>query len=129
MYSTRLRQSLLSAIPDLTEIKRDTSNRYELAFDYSKALLEISTHDCNSEVFLLSQAAKILCRHIFKHKKKFTGTLSSDSQNDFITPILLTFMQMLLDGPGIAKNFTPEKASTAVQSLSQLVTFNSVKQR
>ena len=68
VHATRLRQSILSAIPDLKEIRNETSRCYELAFDcdISKALIETSTCDGSSrEVFLLAKAAKVLRRHIF----------------------------------------------------------------
>ena len=67
VHATRLRQSILSAIPDLKEIRNETSRCYELAFDcdISKALIEISTSDGYSEVSLFSKAAKVLRRHIF----------------------------------------------------------------
>ena len=68
IHRTRLRQSLLSAIPDLKEIKNSAGN-FELAFDcdLSKALLEIS-NDSYSDVFLLSQAAKILRKRVLEQK-------------------------------------------------------------
>lgn len=130
-HTTRLRQSILSAIPDVTEILNNTNNRYELAFDedINKAALEMSSRDCSSEVYILSQAAKILRKHNFEKKNEFMGTFSHYCQDKAVPPILHTFMHMLLDGPGIVKNVKPEKASVAVQSLSQLITFSSVKVR
>ena len=132
VHATRLRQSILSAIPDLKEIRNETSRCYELAFDcdISKALAEISTSDDSSEeVFLLSKAAKVLRRHIFKTECNFNGEFSQDCQTQSVPIILTTFMQMLLDGPGILKTQSPQRPSTAVKSLSQLITFNAVKQR
>ena len=76
VHATRLRQSILSAIPDLKEIRNETNRCYELAFDcdISKALVEISTSDDSSEeVFLLSKVAKVLRRDIFKTKCNFNG--------------------------------------------------------
>ena len=100
VHATRLRQSIVSAIPDLKEITNETSRCYELAFDcdISKALVEISTSDDSSEeVFLLSKAAKVLRRHIFKTKCNFNGEFSQDCQTQSVPIILTTFMQMLPD--------------------------------
>ena len=105
VHTSMLRASLLSAIPDLKE-KNTSNNHIDLAFDcdLSKAMLEISSHDCNSEVILLSQAAKILCRYTLEKNNNFTGSFPPECQEESVPTILLTFMQMVLDGPGITKN-------------------------
>ena len=131
IHRTRLRQSLLSAIPDLKEIK-NTAGSFELAFDcdLSMALLEITSQDSNSDVFLLSQAAKILRKRILQQKQYFTGSFSDKSEVQSVPTLLLTFMQMLIDGPKINTNQTSNNnLSAAVLSLSQLVSFNTVKER
>ena len=112
VHVTRLRQSILSAIPDLNEIKNETNRCYELAFDcdISKAMIEISKSDGYSEeVFLLAKAAKIIRRHIFTTKCNFNGTLPQHCQTKAVPIILTTFMQMLLDGPGINKSQSSQR--------------------
>ena len=105
VHATGLRQSILSAILDLKEIRNEISKCYELAFDcdISKALIEISTCDTYSEVLLLSKAAKILRKHVFSTKSNFTGTFLPNCQTQSVPTILSTFMQMLLDGPCMLK--------------------------
>ena len=134
VHTSRLRASLLSAIPDLKEIRNTSNNHIDLAFDcdLSKAMLEISSHDCDSEVILLSQAAKILRRYTLDQNNNFTGSFSRDCQEESVPTILLTFMQMVLDGPGITKNQKADQIPSmapAVKSLSQLIPFNTVNRR
>ena len=134
VHTSRLRASLLSAIPDLKEIRNTSNNHIDLAFDcdLSKAMLEISSHDCDSEVILLSQAAKILRRYTLDQNNNFTGSFSRDCQEESVPTILLTFMQMVLDGPGITKNQKADQIPSmapAVKSLSQLIAFNTVNRR
>ena len=134
VHTSRLRASILSAVPDLKEIRNNSNNQIDLAFDcdLTRALSEISSHDCNSEVFLLPQAARILRRHTLEKKNNFNGTFPAECQEESVPPILTTFMTMLLDGPSIVKNQTTEEIpsmSPAVKSLSQLIAFNSVKRR
>lgn len=78
VHTTRLRESLLAAIPDIKEVRNERDNIVQLAFDcdISKALLQLSNHDYNHEIVILSKAAKILRQHIFRLKNTFSGTFS-----------------------------------------------------
>ena len=66
VHTTRLRESLLAAIPDLKEFRSERNNIVQLAFacDISKALLQLSKHDSNHEIVILYKAAKILRKHV-----------------------------------------------------------------
>lgn len=92
--------------------------------------------DYNEDFYILSKASKILRRQIFLQKNEFNGTFPPNCQVASVPPMLLAFMQMLVDGPSIIKQIDPEKpakvssvGSTAALSLSQLALFNTVKNR
>jgi len=135
VHTTRLRHKLTAALPDFIEVK-SPSNRTDLAFDkdVSLALQEI-TESCDSEAMVLVKAAKILRQHMLNMTFDFTGSFSTDSEVKSVPPILLSFQQMILDGPGImkGKSSAPVPASVHVHaaalSVSQLIMYNSVKQR
>ncbi|KAK3741023.1 hypothetical protein RRG08_005713 [Elysia crispata] len=134
VHTTRLRESLLAAIPDLKEVRNERNNIVQLAFDCdrSKALLQLSNHDCNHEIVILSKASKTLRQHVFGIQNTFSGTFSEDSQQNSVPTMLLSFMQMVLDGRGITGSPSPDKPvnkPSAALSISQLVVFNTVKHR
>ena len=81
-HTSRLKTSILSAIPDLKKIKHSSNNQIDLAFDcdLTRALSDISSHDCNSEVLSLSQAARILCNNVIAPAFPYFSS-PSDSPN------------------------------------------------
>ena len=95
-------------------------------------MLQLANHDIHHYVVILSEAAQIFRKHVFSIKNTFSGTLSEESQLTSVPTMLLSFMQMLLEGPGITGNPSLDKPvdkSSAALSISQLVVFNTVKKR
>ena len=138
VHTTRLRHQVIGAIPDFIEVKT-ASNRTDLAFDQdvSQVLKEVSD-SCDCEAMVLVKAAKIMRKHILNMKFDFTGSFSPESEVKSVPSILLSFQQMVLDGPGIMKvnKESPALLSTASEhvpaaalSISQLILYNSVKHR
>ena len=136
VHTSRLREELLLTIPDLVELQTCTIKVYnntDLAFDadVSKALFDMAENNCSSETLLLSKAARILRNHMFTISNNFNGTFTPTCQEKSVPPMLSTFMQMLLEGPGIPLSGQPQektKVPAAPRSLAQLALFNSVKQ-
>ena len=97
----------------------------------------MAENNVNDEFTILSKAAKILRDKMFSHSSSnFNGTFPVNCQTESLPPILSSFMQMLLDGPGITQNLDPEApavvssgGSAAALTLSQLTMFNTVKKR
>ena len=132
VHSTRLRESLLLAVPDLQEVRRGTGLSVDLAFDsnITTALEMLTEQTCADEMRDLYKAAKILQKHILSTKNSFGGHFTHQSAVQSVPPILMAFMQMTLDGPTIIQGKEPPKGvSSATLSLSQLVTYNTVKRR
>ena len=135
VHTTRLHQQVIAAAgPDLVEVKCP-SNRTELAFDddISQALQELAD-SCDTEAMALVKAAKILRQHMLSMKYNFTGSFSPESEVKSVPSVLLSFQEMLLNGHGIMKPKCPQapapaKTSAAALSISQLIMYNSVKQR
>ena len=132
MHTTRLRESLLLAITDLHEVRHDTDNRIDVAFDsdITITLDMLAEQSCCDEMQVLQKAAKIIRKHIFSVKNNFDGQFTPDNAKQSVHPMLLAFMQMTLDGPAITQGTKPPRfVSPAVLSISQLVTYNAVKKR
>jgi hypothetical protein len=132
-HTTRLRNKVIAAVPDLIEVK-GASSRTDLAFDedISKAMQEMSD-SWDSDAIVLVKAAKLLRQHILNMKFEFTGSFSPESEVNSVPPVLLSFQQMMLEGQGIMNKTSPAPASehvpAAALSISQLIVYNSVKQR
>ena len=58
-----------------------------------------------SDMRLLQKAAKLLRQNIFSATQEFHGNFTENSGENSVPPILLSFMQMLLDGPNIRFRF------------------------
>ena len=135
VHTTRLHQQVIAAAgPDLVEVKCPL-NRTELAFDddISQALQELAD-SCDTEAMALVKAAKMLRQHMLSMKYNFTGSFSPESEVKSVPSVLLSFQEMLLNGHGIMKPKCPQapapaKTSAAALSISQLIMYNSVKQR
>ena len=134
IHRTRFRQQILDAIPDLTAVK-NKSGRYDLIYDedLSAVIAEYKTSTAK-DMLMVAKAVRILRQASLKRKQTFTGKFSPSSQVDSVDPILLAFMQMYLDGPGIYEGMNKE-LNTKFQSrsvpltLSQLLTYNVVNRR
>ena len=88
VHTTRLRQQVIAAVPDLVEVKCP-SNRTELAFDddISQALQELAD-SCDTEAMALVKVAKILRQHMLSMKYNFTGSFSPSKVSAISTSVL-----------------------------------------
>jgi len=66
---------------------------------------------------------KLIRHELFEYKFKFNGTLHSEKNKTAVPQILLTLVNMLLEGPG---NFDANE-NKAAMSIAQLIVFNAVK--
>jgi hypothetical protein len=76
------------------------------------------------EAVHLMHTVKLLRNAIFAFdRSNFNGSFGIDSQINSVPPVLLTFVNMLLEGP----SYIQSTVSQSALSISQLVAFNSVK--
>ena len=126
-HSTRLKEKLLTQIPDLEAHK----GKYEimLAFkdDVGETLLDVKARDEKSDAVVLMRAANIVRKVIFQKQYKFTGSLTDEHYDD--KPAALTALaQMILGGTNIqTQTENNHVVKTAALSISDLLTFNAVK--
>ena len=126
VHSTRLRQKLLAAIPDLVPTLQ--GREFVLVFDkdIGDAIRQVCSHD--SELLALAKAAQLIRRELFQSNNSFNGTFSSECQDRAVPFLLKAFVSMVLNGPGAveeSKSRLPQ--AQAVLTISQLLAFNSKK--
>ncbi len=126
---TRLKEKLVDQIPGLEANK----SNYEVVLSFKKdigdALLYASKADMDSDAVTLMRAACIVRKDILRTSYKFNGTLTDEQYaNNPVT--LSTLVQMIIGGTNIRnQSDSHEDLSTAARSLTQLLVFNTVKQR
>jgi len=118
--ATHLKERLIENIPNFTAV---THGR-EVLLTFSEHLGEALHHmkdNADAEAVNLMHTAKIIRNEIFSWKQNFSGSLSH--VKDDVPHALVTFVGMLLEGPGNCDRNT----SQAALSISQLLMFNAVK--
>ena len=130
IHTTRLRNQLLAAIPDLKECTK--GKNVLLAFDHviSDAVMKTCTLDFNYEGLILARAANIIRRDVLATQNNFKGSFPNNAQKQSVPASLLSLVGMLLEGPSI-KEHTGDNSEepTASVSIAQLIVFNTVKRR
>ena len=125
--STHIKDKLLAQLPQL---EVHTCNReVVLSFkeDIGEALLHACKQSSDDDAVTLMRAAQIVHKNILQRQYRFDGSLVDESYNN-APPSLTALMQMILAGTNIQKQTAINKGiSVPVQSLTQLVTFNTVK--
>ena len=132
VHRTRFRQDILASVPDLTEVK-NPSGHFDLIYDddLTEAIQEFKINT-EEKMMILAKAAKILRQDILDFKQNFSGAFTSSSGIESLSQQLLSFVQLLLDGPGILKDMDPRenvRPWSATLSISQLIIYNAVKRR
>jgi len=127
IHTTRLKNRLLYELPDLRAHSegRDTLLTFEM--NIGPALKKACDHD--SDAMHLVRAAQVVCREMFERKFSFDGSFQLDCQKDAVAPSLLALVNMILDGANIKHQtqLVETTTTTAALTISQLLTFNSVK--
>ena len=117
--ATRLKDKLLSEIPELEAHKQGRDVLLAFEKDVAQALSEAS--DFYSDAMILSKAANILRRHVLDHKSTFDGTFQEGCIEQAIPPILFQFVSMLEHGADIKSQlrFGTSKTDLAIAQLLQ----------
>ena len=127
--STHLKNKILSQIPQLEA--HNTPNEVVMSFkqDIGDSLLSAGQKRSDNDAVILMRAAQIVRKDIFQIQHKFEGSLVDESYNKSPTS-LTALMQMILAGTNITKQIENNKeTSIPVQSLTQLITFNTMKRQ
>ena len=127
-YSTRFKEKILKRIPELTEHKMGRDVILTLKDDCGKAIFEAC--DLQDDGMCLERAARIIRKEILskQDEKKLSNknglilkeTFSSQSEIVFISPPVMSFINMVLNGSNVDTN--DKKRSSSALSIAQLLT-------
>ena len=126
--STRLKERLLSAVPDLRAHVKGKEIFLTYENDVGNVINLACENNFDSDAMILAKAARIVRRELFDQKRHFTGSFSKDCQREAVPNVLSSLIRMILEGPNI-KNHTniEDDRSKAAYVLSQLLIFNSIR--
>ena len=134
-HTTRFKEKILKRIPELTEHKMRKDVILTLKGDCEKAIFEA----CNlqDDGMCLERAARIIRNEILskQDEKKLSNrndviskeTFSSQAEIDSISPPVMSFINMLLNGLNV--DTSDKKQSSSALTIAQLLQFNIVKQK
>ena len=125
VHASRLCQDLTVTLPDLCTFKGAKS--IDLAFDddVTQAVMQMESNPTTT-MMTLAKASKILREQILDTKYNFTGTFEHGSDMQTVPPLLLHFMQMVMDGPK-KQGEIPGRFRPAAVAASEMIVYNSVK--
>ena len=121
--STRLKERLLAAVPELEENKGDQKGF--LSFNIADSLFSASKENCDGNALTLLRAAQIFRNELCHVKYEFNCSLVDGNYEQY-PKSLLTLIRMILEGTSINTEQSIE-SSNAAQSITQLMIFNSVR--
>lgn len=122
VHTTRLKNRLLSELPDLQAHTQGKDVLLTLKKDVGPALRKACDHD--SEAMHLVRAAQVVRQEMFDTTFSFDGSFQANCQQDAVPPSLLALVNMILNGANIKHQTTTTQAALTI---SQLLVFNSVK--
>ena len=107
--STRLKERLLAAMPDLAA--HTQGKHILLVFNdaIGDAIRNACKQDYDSEALHLARAAKIVRRDMFSIQQSFKGTFEVDCQEKSVPPSLLALVNMIVEGPSSIKKDKKEE--------------------
>lgn len=101
IHSTRLKNKLLTHFPDLSP--QSHGKEVLLVFDehIAGALSSACRFDSDMEASILVKAAHIIRQDMLNKTNKFSGSFSTNCQEESVPQSLSALMQMILEGPSI----------------------------
>ena len=129
MYSTRLKDRILSQIPALEEHKQGRDVFLAFKTDLANALQKAHKEDSDEEAMHLAKAAIIVRKEMFTQKYTFDGSCESKCQPNSVPPSLVSLVNMILYGPNIETQASTLTKSQSGLTISQLLQYNSYHRR
>ena len=77
---------------------------------------------------LLAKAAQIIRKDLLRHEQQFNGDISKERQFEGISSSTFQLISLIIEG-GNAQDYTPKYPEKIIANLSQLVMFNTVKNK
>ena len=129
VHTTRLKERLLSHIPELEAYKQGRDIFLCFKEDLSLAVSKLLRNDCGDEAIHLARSARIIRRDMLELKSTFNGLFDPNCQMKSVPTSLLALVNMILYGPSIQTQASSCAKSQAGLSISQLLQYNSFVRR
>lgn len=122
MHATRLKERIIENCPNVTAVThgRDVLLTFN---DHVGAAVKQMQGSVDADAIHLMHTAKLIRNEIFNSCYKFKGKLD---EHKSVPQGLLSFISMVLDGPGYTKN---HRGNEAARSIAQLLIYNACKRR
>jgi len=125
VHTTRLKDRILAAIPDLRSQTKDRDILLIYDEDIGTALKQACNDDCDSDALILAKASNIIRRDVFELTQSFNGRFLLTVRKKLY---LAALVNMLLTGPNIKDQCAEDKPlSHGAKTISQLIVFNSIR--
>ena len=126
--STRLKERILSQIPDIEAYKQGRDVFF--AFRKDLGLVLQKSHDaCDEDAIHLSKAASIVRKDMLAMKYNFDGSFVRNCQAESVPASLVSLVNMILYGPNIETQASNSSKAQAGLTISQLLQYNSYLRR
>ena len=126
--STRLKERILSQIPDIEAYKQGRDVFF--AFRKDLGLVLQKSHDaCDEDAIHLSKAASIVRKDMLAMKYNFDGSFDRNCQAESVPASLVSLVNMILYGPNIETQARNSSKAQAGLTISQLLQYNSYLRR
>ena len=122
VHPTRLKEQLLSSIPELEEYKAGCGVLLAFKKDISSVLSNVSNYSA-AEAIHLAKAASIIRREMLNHKTKFDNKFHGGFVEESVPPKLLQFICNIEHGADIKSNLTHGVFKSDI-AIAQLLQYN-----
>ena len=119
MHATRLKQKLLTRFPDMQAQNKGRDVMLVFEKDMGAALDKACEQDSDNEAVCLAHAAQIVHRHMFD-PSIFTGSFDKNCHEKSVPHLLLSLINMVLEGPSI-KDQLHQCPTPAALSIAQIL--------
>eukprot|EP00111_Clytia_hemisphaerica_P009042 TCONS_00026500-protein len=126
VHSTRFKQAILKRIGCLCESKKGRDVILALEDHIGQAIFQASRMTAFDEGIILTKAANIIRRHLFKSDVTFTGDFTKEKQTASVPKELISLIGCILERTPENQQSSENTRSIAL-NLSQLIKFNAVK--
>ena len=128
LHSTQLKEKLFSNVPGLQAHRRGKQVILTAGEVTTEAVLATLSYSDDDDGKALVQAAKLIHQDLFNNENEFKFNFDKHSQKNSVPMSLLMLLQIILEGANVSL-LDDNKTRDIAVGLSQLVKFNSIKQK
>ena len=125
LHSTRLKERIMVHFPDLQAHAQGRDVLLAFDKDVGLALKKVLEDEYDDDGMYLAKAARTVRAEMFQMKITFGGSFTEQCQKNTVPKLLLTLVEMILDGPSITDQSRNPVTAQSALTIAQLLLFNS----